>query len=176
MKTSTGKATDGSRPGPPWLRWVVGSSIGVALAAAAVWYVYPRYYSPEVEAARVAGYDPPILFETRDLQRKAWRNGTLSPAELARLKTLTGDSNMFIRARAVWALGQVRNPLERSAAIAAVHAKLNDPAWLVRQFALRALKRLKDPELGVVARRMTQDPDENVRELARELLEEDGRR
>jgi HEAT repeat protein len=83
---------------------------------------------------------------------------------------------MFIRARAVWALGQVRNPLERSAAIAAVHAKLNDPAWLVRQFALRALKRLKDPELGVVARRMTQDPDENVRELARELLEEDGRR
>jgi hypothetical protein len=40
----------------------------------------------------------------------------------------------------------------------------------------RALKRLKDPELAAVARRMTQDPDENVRELARELLEEDGRR
>ena len=53
-------------------------------------------------------------------------------------------------------------------------------AWAVKYAGQavhpRALKRLKDPELGVVARRMTQDPDENVRELARELLEEDGRR
>ncbi|MGC8667644.1 MAG: hypothetical protein ACP5VE_05980 [Chthonomonadales bacterium] len=85
---------------PPWFRWVVGIAAGVALAAALTLYLYPRHYSADVQLLRKLGYDPPVLFATQDLERKAWRTGHLAPDEFTRLKALTQDPNMFIRARA----------------------------------------------------------------------------
>jgi HEAT repeat protein len=143
---------------------------GLGLAAMSALIISVSAFGAPAPAPSPAMGSSPAMAEVRKLQYEVIKEKTLPPAQMAQLRRLASDTNPFVRARALSALGGLGQSKQSREAAAIAKSKLADTEPLVRGYALGALQRLKAPDLIAEAQKMTQDPDPNVRKRAAEIV------
>lgn len=126
--------------------------------------------SADAQLARANGFDVHEYKSVKGAEIKARDRRTLSPDEFHEVQTLAESSTPAIRVRALTSLYFLGDSPLRQQAITLAKSKIKDPNGPVRQYALSALSRLKDPDAKTLALAMKNDPHEGVRAKAAIIL------
>jgi len=104
------------------------------------------------------------------LTKKAAQQRSLTDADMVTLSHLSNDEHLTVRVHALNALFYLGGSPQAETAASIARAKLNDPEYLVRAYALSALSRLQAPDTKSVAQKMLNDPSAEVRKIAQTTI------